>query len=164
MNSFVLMCLMSMGLLNDQTFRFELQLYRINEQGEKQTLSNPFLMTGNFQTATMKVGQQIPMIVDQVVLNGQKKYVLEQVEVGFNIKLTPIMLTPGVVQIKVEGQFSKVNNKLANVLDQILFSTTPTTKEAEKVSIVVSPGGETQNERIHLDITTTTMKPVVANR
>ena len=27
MNSFVLMCLMSMGLLNDQTFRFELQLY-----------------------------------------------------------------------------------------------------------------------------------------
>lgn len=161
MFSFVFLCLMSLGLLEDHSCRFDLQLYQITEQGTKQIISSPMMVARNFQTASMKVGQQVPIIVDHVVLKGQKKYVLEQIDVGFSIKLTPVMLVPGIIQVKVDGQFSDVNSKLANVINQTSFTTTLTTKEAQKASLSIAPAGKTGDAGFRLDITATTVKPVV---
>jgi type II secretory pathway component GspD/PulD (secretin) len=88
---------------------FNLLIRALKTQGRMDILSRPQIMTLDNQTATVNIGQNIPIVSSTFVsATGSATQSIERLNVGVNLQVTPRINPDGTVLMRVTPQISSV--------------------------------------------------------
>lgn len=102
-------------------------LRALQETGELNILSRPYIMTSNNQTATINVGQRFPFITDsQITDEGNTINTVEYEDIGITLEVTPSINTDGLVIMDVNPEITTAladTVKVSETVDATIFAT-----------------------------------------
>ena len=131
---------------------FNLLVRALKTQGRVDILSRPQVMTLDNQTATINIGQQIPICRATLLAGGLSQKASNDVIVGVNLTVTPRISPDGTVLMRVTPSVSSVApvpEQLGNGITSAIFNVqqVDTTVQAMDGETVAIGGLITKNER-----------------
>lgn len=104
-----------------------LTLRALQEVGNLNVLSRPYIMTSNNQTATINVGQRFPFITDsQITDNGNTINTVDYEDIGIILEVTPSINIDGLVIMDVNPEITTALTdtvKVSETVDATIFAT-----------------------------------------
>ncbi len=119
----------------------DITLKALEETGNLNVLSRPYIMTSNNQTATINVGQDYPFITDsQITDQGNINNTVDYEQIGITLEVTPTINADGLVIMDVNPEITTALADTVRISDQV-DATIFATRSAE--CRVAVPNGET---------------------
>ncbi len=115
--------------LTSQIIRGDLTatLRALEETGQLNVLSRPYVMTSNNQTATINVGQRYPFITDsQITDQGTTYNTVDYRDIGITLEVTPSINTDGLVIMDVNPEITTAladTVRISEAFDATIFAT-----------------------------------------
>lgn len=104
-----------------------LTLRALQETGNLNVLSRPYIMTSNNQTATINVGQRYPFITDsQITDAGNTINTVDYEDIGIILEVTPSINSDGLVIMDVKPEITNAladTIKISETVDATIFAT-----------------------------------------
>lgn len=105
----------------------DLTLRALEEVGNLNVLSRPYIMTSNNQTATINVGQRFPFITDsQITDTGNTINTVDYEDIGIILEVTPSINIDGLVIMDVNPEITTAladTVKVSETVDATIFAT-----------------------------------------
>lgn len=102
-------------------------LRALEETGQLNVLSRPYVMTSNNQTATINVGQRYPFITDsQITDQGTTYNTVDYRDIGITLEVTPSINTDGLVIMDVNPEITTAladTVRISEAFDATIFAT-----------------------------------------
>jgi len=98
----------------------------LQESGRLNVLSRPYILTRNNQTATITVGNQVPVATGESMTNGVTQTVTDYNDVGIILEVTPSINPEGLVNMDIRPEISTITGDtvaVSNTLTLPVFST-----------------------------------------
>jgi general secretion pathway protein D len=120
---------------------FQATLRAIAEAGKTEVLSRPSVLARNNQTATITVGQQIPLITNvRYDTFGNQINAVSYQDVGIILQVTPFITSNGMVEMTVAPEISNLSDKTVPISAGV---SAPVINSRSAQTVVVVPDGQT---------------------
>lgn len=98
----------------------EATLRALEEVGKLDVLSRPYILTGNNQTATITVGEEVPFIRNtRITETGQTINTIEYEDIGIILEVTPHINPEGLVIMDVSPEISAITGKTVPISETV---------------------------------------------
>ena len=98
----------------------DVTLRALEEVGQLNVLSRPYILTSNNQMAKITVGQLVPFIEDsRITETGQTINTITYEEIGINLEVTPYINTDGLVIMDVKPEISTTTAETVPISEEI---------------------------------------------
>ncbi len=134
----------------------------LESEGRLQVLSRPQILTADNQTATIKVGQQVPVVTSSQVIavNGNSVNTFDYQDVGVILTVTPRISPDGFVKMDVSPEITQLSTATVNVspgfeapiINQRLATTAVSVQSGQSILIggLISTADDTSTKRMPL--------------
>ena len=120
---------------------FQATLRAIAQAGKTEVLSRPSVLARNNQTATITVGQQIPLITNvRYDTFGNQINAVSYQAVGIILQVTPFITSNGMVEMTVAPEISNLSDKTVPISAGV---SAPVINSRSAQTVVVVPDGQT---------------------
>ncbi len=111
-------------------------LRALQEVGELNVLSRPYILTSNNQTATITVGQEVPFIRDtRITETGQTINTIEYEDIGIILKVTPNINPDGLVIMDISPEISTTTTETVPISENVDAAVFAKRSSTSRVSI-----------------------------
>jgi len=94
--------------VDNATVRYSSILDLLESNNKADLLANPQIATIDGKTASIKIGDQVPIVTTDVDSDGSKSSTVEFKDVGINLKITPRVTNNNKIVVKVRPEVSTV--------------------------------------------------------
>jgi type II secretion system protein D len=120
---------------------FQATLRAIADAGKTEVLSRPSVLARNNQQATIKIGQQIPLITNvRYDSFGNQINAVSYQDVGIILQVTPFITSSGMVEMIVSPEISNLSDQSVPISAGV---TAPVINNRSADTVVVTPDGQT---------------------
>jgi type II secretory pathway component GspD/PulD (secretin) len=138
-------------------YLFEIAIYKVDAQGQKEVLSRPQLVTRHGQEALVSIGQQVPVIFDHSIKDGKTVYSVCEEQVGIIVKMTPSAHRAGEIKLKMDVSLSEVckGESLFNTIYKQEIKTARVLPLEKKSTVMMGGSGVdgASTEKVFMEIT-----------
>lgn len=99
------------GLITDLTVEIPTIIEALNKEGLSKTLANPGLVALDGQTATLLIGDKIP-VEAQEEIDGKIRNVIKYIEAGIKLEFIPRVSHDGYITLDIKPQVSSIGESL----------------------------------------------------